>query len=69
VDFVAENADETAYFQVAETVRGKETLLREISPLDEISDHNPKYLLTRDYEPRRSHNGIVQLNALEWLLG
>jgi hypothetical protein len=33
-----------------------------------ISDHNPKYLLTLDDDPPTSHNGIRQLNALEWLL-
>jgi len=69
VDFVAENANGIEYYQVAETVRGKETLLREIEPLDAIKDHNPKFLLTRDYEPKKAHNGIKQLNVLEWLLG
>ena len=33
-----------------------------------ISDHDPKYLLTPDDDPPVSHNGIRQLNALEWLL-
>ena len=31
VDFVAESANGTEYFQIAETVRGKETLARELS--------------------------------------
>lgn len=69
VDFAAKNTDGIEYYQVAETVRGKETLAREVSPLDAIKDHNPKFLLTRDYEPRKTHNGIKQLNVLEWLLG
>ena len=69
VDFVAEGANGTEYYQVSETVRGKETLSRELAPLNGINDHNPKYLLTRDYEPKTSHNGIKQLNVLEWLLG
>ena len=68
LDFVAEGANGIEYFQVAETVRGKETLARELSPLEAIRDHNPKFLLTRDYEPKTSHNGIRQLNVLEWLL-
>ena len=68
VDFVAENPNGVEYYQVAETVRGKETLIREISPLNAINDHNPKFLLTRDYEPKKTHNGIRQLNVLEWLL-
>jgi len=69
VDFVAENANGIEFYQVAETVRGKETLIREIASLDAIKDHNPKFLLTRDYEPRKTHNGIKQLNVLEWLWG
>ena len=69
VDFVAENINGIEYYQVAETVRGKETLAREISPLNAINDHFPKFLLTRDYEPKKTHNGIRQLNVLEWLLG
>ena len=68
LDFVAEGANGLEYYQVAETVRGRETLARELAPLNAIPDHFPKYLLTRDYEPKTSHNGIRQLNVLEWLL-
>ena len=69
VDFIAEGPGGIEYYQVAETLRGKETLARELAPLNAIPDHNPKFLLTRDYEPDTSHKGIKQLNALEWLLG
>ena len=68
VDFVAEGINGTEYFQVAQTVLGGEALARELLPLNMIHDHNPKFLLTRDYEPSVSHNGIKQLNVLEWLL-
>jgi len=68
VDFVAEGPDGTIYFQVSETVRDKNTLNRELSPLNMIRDYNPKFLLTRDYEIQISYNGIKQLNVLEWLL-
>lgn len=68
VDFVAEGPDGTAYYQVSETLRGKETLVRELAPLEAIRDHNPKFLLTRDYDPHVSHNGIKQVNVLDWLL-
>jgi hypothetical protein len=68
VDFIAEGRNGIEYFQVTETVRGKETLARELASLNAINDHYPKYLLTRDYEPNTSHNGIKQLNVLEWLL-
>jgi uncharacterized protein len=69
VDFAAEGPDGVEYYQVSETVRGKETLARELAPLELIHDHNPKFLLTRDYEPNTSHNGIKQINVLDWLLG
>jgi predicted AAA+ superfamily ATPase len=69
VDFVAESVNGTEYYQISETVRGAETLERELAPLEVIRDHNPKFLLTRDYEPTTSHNGIKQLNVLDWLMG
>ncbi|MCL2881103.1 MAG: ATP-binding protein [Treponema sp.] len=71
IDFVAINSKGTEYYQVAYTVidtTGK-TLTRELAPLNAISDHNPKYLLTMDHTPLRSHNGIKQINVLDWLLG
>ena len=68
VDFVVEGANGIEYYQVAETVRAKETLARELAALDAIKDHHPKFLLTRDYESV-NHNGIQQRNVLEWLAG
>jgi len=68
VDFVAVNAQGVEYYQVSETVRGADTLARELRPLENIRDHNPKFLLTMDDEPEVSHNGIRQLNVLDWLL-
>jgi predicted AAA+ superfamily ATPase len=68
VDFVTQGPEGTEYYQVSDTVRDKNTLERELAPLDAIRDHNPKFLLTRDQDPPASHNGIKQLNALEWLL-
>jgi predicted AAA+ superfamily ATPase len=70
VDFTAIGDEGTEYYQVAYTVidAAGETLRRELAPLDAISDHNPKYLLTMDHTPRTSHNGIKQINVLDWLL-
>jgi Predicted ATPase (AAA+ superfamily) len=69
VDFVAQNASGTTYFQVAATVLDESTLRRELASLDKISDHNPKVLLTLDeVGAGTNHNGIQQLNVLEWLL-
>jgi predicted AAA+ superfamily ATPase len=78
VDFVAESfggvsgaggfTGSREYYQVALTVRDKTTLERELRPLLAIKDHYPKYLLTLDDDPPTSHNGIQQINALDWLL-
>lgn len=68
IDFIAVNQEGTEYYQVAYSVMDDVTLKRELAPLDAISDHNPKYLLTMDFVPPVSHNGIRQLNVLDWLL-
>ena len=68
VDFIAINDEGPEYYQVAYSVVDDEVLDRELKPLDSITDHNPKYLLTMDDEPIVSHNGIKQINVLDWLL-
>jgi predicted AAA+ superfamily ATPase len=75
-DFIAIGDDGEEYYQVAYTVEGeqadkngKTVLERELAPLESIRDHNPKFLLTMDFTPNASHNGIRQMNALDWLLG
>ncbi|NLL95576.1 MAG: ATP-binding protein [Clostridiaceae bacterium] len=74
VDFISIGENGEEYYQVAYTVEGesssgKSILERELAPLEAIRDHNPKYLLTMDFTPNTSHNGIKQINALDWLLG
>jgi hypothetical protein len=71
VDFIAIGDRGTEYYQVAYSALDSEgnPLQRELSPLEAIKDHNPKYLLTMDFTPFTSHKGIKQFNALEWLLG
>lgn len=68
IDFIAVNAYGQEYYQVALSVREESTLRRELAPLEAISDHNPKILLTLDDDPPVNYNGIRQINALEWLL-
>ena len=74
VDFIAIGENGEEYYQVAYTVEGepgkdgRTVLEKELAPLEAIRDHNPKYLLTKDFTPNTSHNGIKQLNALNWLL-
>lgn len=70
VDFIAIGEEGEEYYQVAYTVMDADgrTLERELAPLNAIRDHNPKYLLTMDYGPVISHNGIKQINVLDWLI-
>ena len=68
VDFVAVNERGVEYYQVSYTVKEQKTLERELKPLNTISDHNPKFLLTTDFTPYTSHNGIKQINVFDWLL-
>lgn len=68
VDFVAENSKGVQYFQVAYTVRDKSTLERELSALESINDHYPKFILTMDIDPEVDYNGIRKMNVLDWLL-
>ncbi|MCL2740837.1 MAG: hypothetical protein FWE70_01845 [Oscillospiraceae bacterium] len=51
------------------TVRDPHMLGRELRSLDAIKDYYPKSLLTLDEDPPASHNGIWQMNALDWLMG
>jgi predicted AAA+ superfamily ATPase len=69
IDFVVENDKGTEYYQVSESVMSADTLARELAPLNALRDHNPKYLITMDNAPVQIHNGIKQINAIDWLLG
>jgi len=68
VDFVARGKEGyTKYIQVALTVKEQKTLDRELAPFAKIPDYNERLLLTMDYE-KGSHNGVKQINAIDWLL-
>lgn len=68
VDFVAENKEGFKYFQVAYTTRDEKTLERELSALESINNHYPKFILTMDVDPEVDYNGIRKMNVLDWLL-
>ena len=68
VDFVVRDENGyTKYIQVAYTVKEKKTLERELAPFEKIPDFNERLLITMDYETG-SHNGVKQINAIDWLL-
>ncbi len=68
VDFYTTKNGDEEYYQVAYSVIAEETLKRELYPLENISNHDAKYLITMDFIPKTSHNGIKQLNAIDWLI-
>lgn len=69
VDFVVRNKDGyTQYIQVAYTVKEQQTLERELAPFNKILDFNERILITMDYETG-NHNGVKQVNAIDWILG
>jgi hypothetical protein len=68
VDFTAIKGQDVEHYQVAWTAIEEKTLKRELQSLEQINDHNPKFLLTMDPIGVTSHNGIKQINVLDWLL-
>jgi len=68
VDFVAENAHDLIYIQVALSVRDEQTLERELRPLETIANHYKKYIITLDYDTN-VYNGIKQISAMDFLTG
>lgn len=69
IDFVAMNENGLTYFQVAATVRDETALVRELRPLQKISDNYPKFVLTLDDDPIADYAGVRRVNALDFLLG
>ena len=68
IDFVAKKPHRLEYYQVSYTVMEDTTLRRELSPLEQLDDNYPKYLLTMDVLHKTdNHNGIEQKNVLDWL--
>lgn len=69
VDFVVRTKEGfTQYIQVSQTVQNPTTLARELAPLNSISDHHEKWLITMDYDTG-TYNGIKKINAIDWLIG
>lgn len=69
VDFIANNSNQTEYFQISTDISRENTLERELSPLKNIRDNYPKYLLSLSELATRNIDGIVLDNLLNWLLG
>lgn len=67
IDFIATNAEEKLYFQVAYVLEQTKTETREFGAYKEIKDNYPKYVLSMD-KADFSKDGIIHKNIIDWLL-
>ena len=68
VDFVASKTNEKIYYQVSATIMDEKTRVRELRPLESISDNYPKYILTMDQTVFNDYSGIRVKNIIDFLL-
>lgn len=66
IDFVAIRDGRPVYFQVLESTKDPAALSEKLTPLQQIRDNYPKYLLTMD-EQEADYEGILQLNLVQWM--
>ncbi|MDR1205143.1 MAG: ATP-binding protein [Peptococcaceae bacterium] len=67
VDFIAVRDRQTEYYQVSASVLDENTLTRELTSLRQIKDNHLKFLLTLD-DFTGDHDGIKQINLINWLI-
>jgi predicted AAA+ superfamily ATPase len=70
IDFVAEkiNGGERVYVQVCTEFGGEETMEREFSPLTQIRDNYPKYVVTLDRYWEENRDGVRGIHLKDFLL-
>lgn len=66
IDFIAEKDGDRIYYQVAASVLDPITFSREITPLQKVSDHYPKFIISTD-ELSINEDGIKQINIIDFL--
>ena len=67
IDFVAMRHGEKVYIQVANDISEERTFEREVTPLLAIRDAYPKIVIARTYQPAFQHEGVLIIDAAEWL--
>jgi predicted AAA+ superfamily ATPase len=68
IDFIAFKSGIPEYYQVALSVLDRQTLSRELAPLEKIRDNYAKYIITLDTIAGGNDRGIITKNALDFLL-
>lgn len=68
IDFVAVKESRKCFIQVAYLIASEETIRREFGAYSRITDASPKYVLSLD-KINMSHDGIVHMNIIDFLLG
>lgn len=68
IDFIAQKQNEKIYIQVAYKLESEETAKREFSPLQEIADNYPKYVITMDELWQDNLGGVGHLHIVDFLL-
>ena len=68
IDFVAVKESRKCFIQVCYLLASEETIEREFGAYSKITDASPKYVMSLD-KINMSHDGIVHLNIIDFLLG
>lgn len=68
VDFVAEKNENKIYVQVAYKISEQSTIDREFSPLIQIKDNHPKYVVTMDEFWKDNIEGVKHIHIADFLL-
>ncbi|MBQ0064317.1 MAG: ATP-binding protein [Firmicutes bacterium] len=67
IDFIATNTTDRLYVQVTESMAMESVKTRELAPLQKVSDNYEKMILSMD-DGIVNHEGIKQVNLIDWLL-
>ena len=68
IDFIGTFQNEKLYIQVTYLLASPETIEREFSPLKNIEDNYPKYVLSMDRIEEYNIDGIIRKKIIDFLL-
>jgi predicted AAA+ superfamily ATPase len=69
IDFVGEKNGEKIYVQVCYLLNEESTISREFSPLLDVRDNYPKFVIYKDGAFKGNYEGIPAVRIEDWLLG